>query len=327
MTREDHVNESPLRFLGDRAAVGEAVAKVCGVPLVRGVDGGPKAGDRILIDVTLDPSRHPGLPGGHALAACRAWKQVRGVSVGVLVPQGDRFTPEIARFCLADGVVEVAPDGSITDAAELRRWVAGRTRHTERDAVLQRLAAADSERSLSALERMLERQESDQQQWVAAHLTDAETGLFCAPFAGFKLDEECKRATRFHQPLGLLLVDVGELPNAGPTRAALLADLAGVFLDQCRDIDTLARFTPTVFLFLLPGTGVDGAATLARRILPAIAERLAADASGAAHAHPRAGIAVMPSARIRRSADLLRAAEAALASAASQSDHVGQSSE
>jgi GGDEF domain-containing protein len=81
---------------------------------------------------------------------------------------------------------------------------------------------------------------------------------------------------RFHQPLSLLLVDLGPGVQqvADARRRELLAEAAGVFLNECRDIDVLARFAPTVFLLLLPGTGPAGAEVLAGRILAALRQRL-----------------------------------------------------
>ncbi|MFB3051954.1 MAG: hypothetical protein ACE1Z0_08210, partial [Acidimicrobiia bacterium] len=111
-------------------------------------------------------------------------------------------------------------------------------------------------------------------------LQDSETWLFDGPYATWKLDEEWRRSNRFHEPLSLVLLDVGvgllELPDAD--RRAVLVDAASVFLNECRDIDILARFSPTTFLFLLPGTGTDGADILAQRTIASLQERLPADA-------------------------------------------------
>jgi GGDEF domain-containing protein len=92
----------------------------------------------------------------------------------------------------------------------------------------------------------------------------------------------------------------------------VLAEAAGVFLNECRDIDVLARFQPTVFLFLLPGTGPDGATVLANRILAALRERFSAGPSVA----PVAGLCSVPSADVPDRRAFLAVAEACLARAA-----------
>jgi GGDEF domain-containing protein len=141
-------------------------------------------------------------------------------------------------------------------------------------------------------------------------LQDPETGLFDGPYATLKLDEEWKRAMRFHQPLSLLLLDLGprlrSLDEA--TRRATLAEAAGVFLNECRDIDVLARFAPTVFLLLMPGTGPDGAEVVSKRILATLDQRFGT----ALGLCPAGGLCSVPSSEIPDRRAFLAVAEACL---------------
>ena len=97
-------------------------------------------------------------------------------------------------------------------------------------------------------------------------LTDPETSLFNYAFLNYKLDEEFKRAQRFHQPLSCVM-----LGFEGQAESDVLQRLAGIFLETSRDTDVLGRFDENSFLFLLPRTGPDGAGVMADRFLAAIA--------------------------------------------------------
>ncbi|MEO6597260.1 MAG: hypothetical protein ABIP94_21160 [Planctomycetota bacterium] len=215
---------------------------------------------------------------------------------------------QLARFCLADGVLKWSAATSTLDVSALQ-GAATSARRAPLETLLTRLTghlqpdgSADSN-----LQRLLRFEREDS---LLTRVQDEETGLFDGPYATLKLDEEWKRAMRFHQPLSLLLLDLGpgleRLDSAA--RRAVLADAAGIFLNECRDIDVLARFAPTVFLFLLPGTGPDGASSLANRILESLRERLAE----VAELCPACGLSSVPSSDIPDRRAFLAVAEACL---------------
>ena len=81
-----------------------------------------------------------------------------------------------------------------------------------------------------------------------------------------------------------------------------------MFLNECRDIDVLARFSPEVFLFLLPGTGAEGAKVLSERSVASLRERLQALVS----ARPAGGLASVPSGDISDRKRFVAVAEACL---------------
>lgn len=265
------------------------------------------SGDVVVVDVAADAGALAGLPANHVFGFVRACKERRGPAVFVVLDHGDRYGSGIARFCLADGTLEWSASTQVLTGLELLAGNAGAARPSF-DELLDRLersrSAGGGESSLSRMLRF------EQEGSLLVQLQDAETGLFDGPYATLKLDEEWKRAHRFHQPLALLLLDLGvdvdELEDAD--RRTVLADAAGVFLNECRDIDVLARFAPTVFLFLLPGTGPDGSLVVARRMLEALRGR----SVGPVRLAPACGVSVVPSAAVPDRKTFLLLAETCL---------------
>lgn len=261
--------------------------------------------------VILDARGSAGMPHGNAFSACRQLKRDTDARVYVAVPEGDPFGAETARFCTADDSLIVDADGQLIG---LDRIAGGRPISRPKASVDEMLArleaeiATDEGRQASAMQRMLD---AAGEALFLERLTDVETGLFDGPYAAFKLDEEIKRAERFHQPLSLVLIDLGvePWPTVDADRRVMLAEFASIFLNHCRDIDVLARFTDRVFLMLLPGTGPDGASTLARRMIDEIEQTTV---SIPVEIAPAVGIVTVPQPELRRREALLARAEACL---------------
>jgi GGDEF domain-containing protein len=298
-------------WVGDRADVCARLTAHFGTPAATGGAAEAGAGDLVVVDSLAGAPQCRGLAGGHVFAAVRGLKHHRrGPRVFVVVDADDRVGVQLARFCLADGVLRwQASDGSL-DLGELASAPArGRPSVDDLLARVQAQVAATGQGE-SSFDRLLRFEREDS---LLHRLQDPDTGLFDGPYATLKLDEEWKRSMRFHQPLSLLLLDLGPefLAGSPAERRAVLADAAGVFLNECRDIDVLARFAPSTFLFLLPGTGPDGAEVLARRILAALGERLGpAVTKGLA-----CGLAAVPSSQIPDRKAFLVHAEACLQAA------------
>lgn len=293
-------------WIGARDEVRDALARALGGPPASDL----AAGSLVVVDALAGPPATAALPGGHAFAGVRGLKAESDRQVAVVVDAGDEVGPQLARFCLADAVLRWHADTSSVDVGELGgNGPVAAVRRASVDEMLQRLESdfAASPGRESTVERLL-RFESENP--VLQSLQDPETGLFNGPYATWKLDEEWKRAIRFHEPLSLVLLDIGEgLPRmAEDRRRAVLVDAASVFLNECRDIDVLARFTPTTFLFLLPGTGTDGAEILAQRMLADLKARLPGDEG----LHFAAGVVTAPSSHIPDRRGFLLLAEACL---------------
>jgi diguanylate cyclase (GGDEF)-like protein len=291
-------------WVGSRPDVVQALSDVFGGAPADGPLE-PASGDVVVVDPKADRDAQAALPHGHAYSGVRALKEQTGVSVYVLVEEGDPVGVQLARFSLADGVLVLGADGAV-DADEVRLGVAAPGRASLDDLLARLQEDAGSGGQESSLQRLMRFEREDT---LLTKLQDAETGLFDGPYATLKLDEEWKRAHRFHQPLSLLLLDVGFVKELSDVdRRAALAESAGVFLNACRDIDVLARFSSDVFLFLLPGTGAEGARVLADRIVDSLAERL----KDMVTSRPAAGLATVPSGEVSDRKRFVAYAEACL---------------
>src|SRR5436190_3088956 len=293
-------------WIGSRRAVRDAVVEAMGEQPVAAPVASAGKGDAVVVDALATSSDDASLPTGHPFGAVRALKERPGVQVFVVADATDRTGMQLARFCLADGVLPWHPDSGLLDVRELRGNAPAKGRPPV-DELLAKLEAKATVRGESTLQRLLRFEQEDS---LLHRLQDAETGLFDGPYATLKLDEEWKRAHRFHQPLSLLLIDLGpDVASLGAAeRRLVFAEASGVFLNECRDIDVLARFAPTVFLLLLPGTGPDGAEILGKRILRALQQRF----STRNDVHPVAGLCSVPSSEVPDRRSFLAVAEACL---------------
>lgn len=307
------MSETKMRWfwIGSRPEVLRAVQEAlgcepCGDHSIDLTGGALEDGDLVVVDPQADREQIARLPHGHAFSGVRALKLQRGVSVYVVVDEADAIGVQLTRFTLADGALVWCAESGKLNVDELR--VTGRMpRYPSVGDLLQRLEGEAGEHGReNSLQRLMRFEREDS---LLTKLQDPETGLFDGPYATLKLDEEWKRAQRFHQPLSLLLVDMGFDEGIGDVdRRAALAEAAGVFLNECRDIDVLARFSPEVFLFLLPGTGADGAKVLADRIVASLRQRLV----GQIAANPTGGLSTVPSADIPDRKSFVAVAEACL---------------
>lgn len=290
--------------VGESETVRAALTERFGAPPRLGPVRNLARGDLVVVEAFGELAGRGDVPGRNAFSACRAWKERAGVAVHVVVRADDPVGVQLARFVLADGVL--VEDGGRLDGLEQLQPAGERRAPRLIDSLLERYGAAlvPGDRSSALLERVREWESADD---FLVRLQDEETGLFDGRYTALKLDEEFKRSERFHLPLSLLLLDIGAaaagLPE-GPHRRALLAEVASVFLNECRDIDVLGRFTATVFLFLLPGTPPAGAAALGRRMLTALRERRFSSALA-----PVASVVSVPTSGIADRKDLLMVAE------------------
>ncbi len=243
--------------------------------------------DVLLLDVAA--------PGGNPYEAIRRLTSPNHRRLYLLVPDENPLAEPIARFCGATGVLRAD-----LNAEDLRR---------ELEAFDQVAARPDLEgdpRPIlpEALLRELEA-ESTRPTSLIESLADPETSLFNYDFLTYKLDEELKRARRFHLPLSVVMAGFD-----GQAGDEVLRQLSGLFLQASRDTDLLGRFDISSFLFLLPHTPPAGAETMARRVQSAVEELGLKDLVG----DPlvlSVGIASFPHPDVARSADLYRLAREA----------------
>ena len=296
-------------WVGSRPEVKGALTAVLGSHPADASVADAVDGDIVVVDPKADAEVMAGMPHGHAFSGVRALKLRRGLAVYVLVDSDDAIGVQLTRFTLADGALiwnvekqELCTDELRIGATSLRR--------PSVDGLLARLQGEAGEHGQeNSLQRLMRFEREDS---LLTKLQDTETGLFDGHYATLKLDEEWKRSHRFHQPLSLLLLDIGfESDVSDIDRRSGLAEAAGVFLNECRDIDVLARFSESVFLFLLPGTGAEGVQVLADRIVGSLKQRL----QGQVVANPAGGVSTVPSTEITNRKSFGAVAEACLTKA------------
>jgi diguanylate cyclase (GGDEF)-like protein len=100
---------------------------------------------------------------------------------------------------------------------------------------------------------------------------DGLTGLYCYRFLQEQLEKELKRAERYQEPLGLIMLDIDGFKKINDTHGHLQGDIAlkelsSILVKICRNVDIVARYGGEEFMIILPETDRDGAFYLAERI-------------------------------------------------------------
>jgi diguanylate cyclase (GGDEF)-like protein len=147
-------------------------------------------------------------------------------------------------------------------------------------------------------------------------LTDSLTGCYNRRSFEMQLDRELQMATRLHQPLSLLMLDLDRFKQLNDTAGHDAGDdalrkLAACFREELRAVDTPCRLGGDEFALILPQAYADGATIVAERLRNRI-EQIEIPAFGRLTAS--IGIAAFPVHSASR-AGLLSAADTALYSA------------
>ncbi len=189
---------------------------------------------------------------------------------------------------------------------------------------------------------------------------DELTGLYNFRFLHTRLNEEFKRAERYHEPFATILVDIDQLRAVNDVGGRGAGDLAirrvADGIRRCvRDVDVIARYGGEEFLVVLPSTHFAGSVVVAERIWREVSGRpVELDGAGGALPSTRGdgdrrsavppstpegassdprwsegnrqltvsiGVALYPSRDVRTKDALIRAAEAALSQAKREGGH------
>ncbi len=144
------------------------------------------------------------------------------------------------------------------------------------------------------------------------------TGLYNYRYLHTRLNEEFKRAERYHDPLACIVVDVDRLQALNDLGGRGLGDavikgVADTIRRSVREVDVVARFGGEEFLVALPSTHFAGSVTVAERIWRDVGTRsFLGDFGRPVQATVSVGVALYPSRDVRTKDALLRAADAAL---------------
>jgi diguanylate cyclase (GGDEF)-like protein len=100
---------------------------------------------------------------------------------------------------------------------------------------------------------------------------DELTGLYNYRFLHTRLNEEFKRAERYHEPFACLLVDIDQLRAFNDTGGRTAGDLAirrvaDAIKRSVREVDVVARYGGEEFLAVLPSTHFAGSVSVAERV-------------------------------------------------------------
>lgn len=111
---------------------------------------------------------------------------------------------------------------------------------------------------------------------MLAAVTDPLTGLYNRGYFREALDVEMRRATRYHRPLSLLLVDLDHFKRVNDTHGHLAGDevlriVSARMRGAIRGTDVVARYGGEEFVVLLPETGTDAAMVAAQHIHATVA--------------------------------------------------------
>lgn len=107
-------------------------------------------------------------------------------------------------------------------------------------------------------------------------VTDDLTQVYNYRYLKTALRREVKRATRFKQPLSIIMLDVDNLKgyndrNGHLRGSAVLKEIAQIFATQVRSWDCVAKYGGDEFTVILPQTERTGAAIAAERLRAAVA--------------------------------------------------------
>lgn len=129
----------------------------------------------------------------------------------------------------------------------------------------------ENERLQKELEKRVDELRLHTKRLEALSITDYLTGLYNHRYAHERLEAELNRARRQGVPLSVVMLDLDRFKGINDTYGHLAGDqvlreVGRILRDACRNYDVGARYGGEEFLIILPGTKLDDAVMIARRI-------------------------------------------------------------
>ncbi|TPV92947.1 MAG: diguanylate cyclase [Myxococcales bacterium FL481] len=146
---------------------------------------------------------------------------------------------------------------------------------------------------------------------------DELTGLHNYRYLRTRADDEFKRATRYHDPLTCIMIDIDhfKLVNDAHGHAIgdrVLVEVARRLQTGVREVDVLARYGGEEFLLLLPSTPHDGGLLVAQRLRQSVAATPVSTDGQQINVTVSCGVANVPHSSLVTKEALLKAADMAL---------------
>ncbi|WP_437818711.1 diguanylate cyclase [Sorangium sp. So ce1078] len=146
---------------------------------------------------------------------------------------------------------------------------------------------------------------------------DEMTGLYNYRYLFTRLNEEFKRAERYHEPFACVLVDIDRLKAMNDIGGRTLGDavirrVADGIRRSVREVDVVARYGGEEFLIVLPSTHFAGSLTVAERIWREASGNPVEFGGASRPCSVSIGVSLYPSRDVRSKDALIRAAESAL---------------
>ncbi len=150
----------------------------------------------------------------------------------------------------------------------------------------------------------------------ALSTTDGLTGLANQRAFKARLEEEFRRASRYDDPMALILMDVDHFKSINDSHGHLIGDevlvsIAKAIKGAVRETDFLARYGGEEFGVLLPKTHLAGALTVADRMTQAL-RAIRAGKDGSLRVTASFGVSGFPGRGVTTPEQLLRTADDAL---------------